>query len=165
MHYSGCLPTGTMSAHLLPPPWNPAYLTIFKQTDQMIGLVPRGRAPMARRRNRFCSALLDDYCAALVAGHDPMHRWVTGRREARWRCLLCSVPSLTCQLTWRRVAPDLAAAWSGAGTEVYRPAHPLQFISGGVRGSGRSCCSLPHRPQPVNSQVRSEEWLGWRLTQ
>ena len=113
MHYSGCLPTGTMSAHLLPPPWNPAYLTIFRQTDQIIGLVPRGRAPMARRRNRFCSALLDDYCAALVAGHDPMHRWVTGRREARWRCLLCLVPSLTCQLTWRRVAPDLAAAWSG----------------------------------------------------
>ena len=145
LHYSGCLPTGTMSAHLLPPPWNPAYLTIFRQTDQIIGLVPRGRAPMARRRNRFCSALLDDYCAALVAGHDPMHRWVTGRRSAGKQGgggQQAGRPSGSADLQ-ARGAPTLPRPGQA---ELYRPGPTPVYFWRSAREWASSCCSLPSRP-------------------
>ena len=64
------------------------------------------------------------------------------------------------QLTCRRVAPRPCRGLvrlSCTGPD------PLQFISGGVRGSGQAAAALSPPGQPVNSQVSlSEVWLGRR---
>lgn len=118
------------------------------------------KALEARRRNRFRSAL-----SAILrrSRHDPMHRWVTGRRCAgrQGGFAVWAAASLAPQLTWRRVAPRPCRGLPGQA-ELYRPGPTPVYFWRSAREWASSCSLLPPG-QPVNSQVSlSEVWLGRR---
>lgn len=102
------------------------------------------KALEARRRNRFRSAL-----SAILrrSQHDPMHRWVTGRRCAgrQGGFAVWAAASLAPQLTWRRVAPRPCRGLPGQA-ELYRPGPTPVYFWRSAREWAKAAAALSSLP-------------------